>query len=62
MEGFSIARGIGAAIGPTLGAALYETPVTTKTIAFGSAGSAGLVGLVVGSLACSAIAALANFL
>lgn len=50
---FSLARGLGAVIGPTIGAALYrEAPTGHRQ--WGSAGSPGLVALVAGSMACSA--------
>jgi len=50
---FSLARGLGAVIGPTIGSALYhETPPDHHR--WGSAGSPGLVALVAGSMACSA--------
>ena len=50
---FSLARGLGAVIGPTIGAALYRESPTARH-QWGSAGSPGLVSLVAGSMACSA--------
>lgn len=62
ITGFSIARAIGAAIGPVIGAAVYRTPEAfdSSNVRFGSVGSPGLVGLVGASLAVSAAAALAS--
>lgn len=51
--GWSIARAIGAIVGPTIGATLYQpTPAGVKS--WGSAGSPGLVSLVAASMALSA--------
>ncbi|GFZ42751.1 hypothetical protein JCM24511_00469 [Saitozyma sp. JCM 24511] len=57
-SGFSIARGLGAALGPTIGAELYRQPSTAGPQRWGSAGSPGLVALVAASLAGSAIVGL----
>ncbi|ODO08398.1 hypothetical protein L198_00126 [Cryptococcus wingfieldii CBS 7118] len=56
--GWSIARGVGAVIGPTIGSALYRTPSVPGSNRWGSAGSPGLVGLVAASLAGSALVVL----
>ncbi|KAL7419885.1 hypothetical protein Q5752_005801 [Cryptotrichosporon argae] len=56
--GISVARGIGAAVGPIVGTALYRMPSTSGPLRWGSAGSPGLVALVAVSLAASAGAGL----
>ncbi|ODN72808.1 hypothetical protein, variant [Cryptococcus amylolentus CBS 6039] len=56
--GWSIARGVGAVVGPTIGSALYRTPSVPGSNRWGSAGSPGLVGLVAASLAGSALVVL----
>ncbi|ODO08399.1 hypothetical protein L198_00127 [Cryptococcus wingfieldii CBS 7118] len=56
--GWSIARGLGAVAGPTIGSALYRTPSVPGSNRWGSAGSPGLVGLVAASLAGSALVVL----
>ncbi|KAK8864113.1 hypothetical protein IAR55_001359 [Kwoniella newhampshirensis] len=53
-SGFSIARGLGAAIGPTVGSALYSPHPKSHGLHWGSAGSPGFVALVAASLASSA--------
>ncbi|WVQ73405.1 hypothetical protein IAR50_002977 [Cryptococcus sp. DSM 104548] len=55
--GWSLARGVGGIVGPTVGAALYRLP-SSPSNAWGSAGSPGLVGLVAASLAASAVVVL----
>ncbi|WWC65665.1 uncharacterized protein I303_108286 [Kwoniella dejecticola CBS 10117] len=54
-SGLSLARGIGAVIGPTLGSALYRDSSLTKSHRWGSAGSPPLVALVAASLAGSSL-------
>ncbi|WVQ94590.1 hypothetical protein IAU59_001670 [Kwoniella sp. CBS 9459] len=58
VAGFSIARGVGAVLGPTIGSELYRLPSTPGGNRWGSAGSPGLVGFVAASLAGSAIVAI----
>ncbi|OCF32335.1 hypothetical protein I316_06003 [Kwoniella heveanensis BCC8398] len=58
VSGFSIARGVGAVLGPTIGSDLYRLPSTPGGNRWGSAGSPGLVGFVAASLAGSAIVAI----
>ncbi|KAJ9096730.1 hypothetical protein QFC21_005000 [Naganishia friedmannii] len=55
VAGWSVARGLGAIVGPTIGATLYRPTPTDGTRSWGSAGSPGLVSLVAVSLAASAI-------
>jgi hypothetical protein len=59
LAGWSIARGLGAIIGPTIGAALYRPTPADGSKTWGSAGSPGLVSLVAVSLAVSAVSGLA---
>lgn len=56
--GWSIARAIGAIVGPTIGATLYQPTPTGMPKTWGSAGSPGLVSLVAASLAVSALSGL----
>ncbi|KAJ9114755.1 hypothetical protein QFC22_005631 [Naganishia vaughanmartiniae] len=58
VAGWSIARGLGAIVGPTIGATLYRPTPTDGTRSWGSAGSPGLVSLVAVSLAASAVVGL----
>jgi hypothetical protein len=55
IAGWSIARGLGAIVGPTIGATLYRPTPSDGTRSWGSAGSPGLVSLVAVSLAASAV-------
>lgn len=56
--GWSIARGLGAIVGPTIGATLYRPAPADGKKTWGSAGSPGLVSLVAASLAVSAVSGL----
>ncbi|GHJ88134.1 hypothetical protein NliqN6_4536 [Naganishia liquefaciens] len=58
VAGWSIARAIGATVGPTIGATLYQPTPTGTPKSWGSAGSPGLVSLVAASLAVSAVSGL----
>ncbi|KAJ9098313.1 hypothetical protein QFC19_006437 [Naganishia cerealis] len=58
VSGWSIARALGAILGPTIGATLYRPSPTDGTRSWGSAGSPGLVSLVAVSLAASAVVGL----
>ncbi|KAJ9099348.1 hypothetical protein QFC20_005749 [Naganishia adeliensis] len=58
VAGWSIARGLGAIVGPTIGATLYRPAPADGKKTWGSAGSPGLVSLVAASLAVSAVSGL----